>query len=105
MFLPFAPRQDLASTTLAAPLTYQLPGAVRLNWSSSKPLRLLGSVRTPQNLAIISLIPLAIIVVTNMNLGIGASKTPNPAVDPTPFGRWTLRDEAAQRRFPRCQTT
>jgi hypothetical protein len=24
--------------------------------------------------------------------------TPNPAVDPVPFGHWTLRDEAAQRR-------
>ena len=23
---------------------------------------------------------------------------PNPAVDPVPFGHWTLRDEAAQRR-------
>jgi hypothetical protein len=29
--------------------------------------------------------------------------TPNPAVDPVPFGHWTLRDEAAQRRSPpRC---
>jgi hypothetical protein len=26
--------------------------------------------------------------------------TPNPAVDPAPFGRWTLRDKAAQRRSP-----
>jgi len=25
---------------------------------------------------------------------------PNPAVDLAPFGRWTLRDEAAQRRSP-----
>ncbi len=25
---------------------------------------------------------------------------PNPAVDPVPFGHWTLRDEAAQRRSP-----
>ena len=24
----------------------------------------------------------------------------NPAVDPAPFGRWTLRDKAAQRRSP-----
>jgi hypothetical protein len=24
---------------------------------------------------------------------------PNPAVDPVPFGHWTLRDEAAQRRL------
>jgi len=24
--------------------------------------------------------------------------TPNPALDLAPFGRWTLRDEAAQRR-------
>jgi hypothetical protein len=24
----------------------------------------------------------------------------NPAVDPAPFGRWTLRDSAAQRRSP-----
>ena len=24
----------------------------------------------------------------------------NPAVDPVPFGHWTLRDEAAQRRSP-----
>jgi len=24
----------------------------------------------------------------------------NPAVDLAPFGRWTLRDEAAQRRSP-----
>jgi hypothetical protein len=24
----------------------------------------------------------------------------NPAVDLDPFGRWTLRDEAAQRRSP-----
>ena len=23
----------------------------------------------------------------------------NPAVDPVPFGHWTLRDEAAQRRL------
>ena len=26
--------------------------------------------------------------------------SPNPAVDLAPFGRWTLRDEAAQRRTP-----
>jgi len=26
--------------------------------------------------------------------------TPNPAVDPAPSGRWTLRDKAAQRRSP-----
>jgi hypothetical protein len=26
--------------------------------------------------------------------------TPNPAVDPVPFGHWTLRDKAAQRRSP-----
>ena len=26
--------------------------------------------------------------------------SPNPAVDPVPFGHWTLRDEAAQRRSP-----
>ena len=25
---------------------------------------------------------------------------PNMAVDPVPFGHWTLRDEAAQRRSP-----
>ena len=25
---------------------------------------------------------------------------PNPAVDPVPFGHFTLRDEAAQRRSP-----
>jgi hypothetical protein len=25
---------------------------------------------------------------------------PNPAVDPVPFGHWTLRDDAAQRRSP-----
>jgi hypothetical protein len=25
---------------------------------------------------------------------------PNPAVDPAPSGRWTLRDRAAQRRSP-----
>jgi hypothetical protein len=25
---------------------------------------------------------------------------PNPAVDPAPSGRWTLRDKAAQRRSP-----
>jgi hypothetical protein len=24
----------------------------------------------------------------------------NPAVDPAPFSRWTLRDKAAQRRSP-----
>jgi hypothetical protein len=24
--------------------------------------------------------------------------TPNPTIDLAPFGRWTLRDEAAQRR-------
>ena len=24
---------------------------------------------------------------------------PNPALNLTPFGRWTLRDEAAQRRL------
>ena len=28
------------------------------------------------------------------------STEPNPAVDPVPFGHWTLRDEAAQRRSP-----
>ena len=28
---------------------------------------------------------------------------PNPAVDPVPFGHWTLRDEAAQRRSPPLQ--
>ena len=28
------------------------------------------------------------------------SSAPNPAVDLAPFGRWTLRDEAAQRRSP-----
>jgi hypothetical protein len=28
------------------------------------------------------------------------STAPNPAVDPVPFGHWTLRDEAAQRRSP-----
>jgi hypothetical protein len=26
--------------------------------------------------------------------------SPNPAVDHVPFGHWTLRDEAAQRRSP-----
>ena len=25
---------------------------------------------------------------------------PNPALNLAPFGRWTLRDEAAQRRLP-----
>jgi hypothetical protein len=25
---------------------------------------------------------------------------PNPAVNLAPFGRWTLRDKAAQRRLP-----
>ncbi len=29
-----------------------------------------------------------------------ASAMPNPVVDPVPFGHWTLRDEAAQRRSP-----
>ena len=28
------------------------------------------------------------------------SPQPNPAVDPVPFGHWTLRDKAAQRRSP-----
>jgi hypothetical protein len=27
----------------------------------------------------------------------------NPAVDPAPFSRWTLRDKAAQRRSPTLQ--
>ena len=27
------------------------------------------------------------------------NKKPNPAVDPAPSGRWTLRDKAAQRRL------
>jgi len=26
--------------------------------------------------------------------------TPNPTVDLAPFGRWTLREKAAQRRSP-----
>ena len=29
-----------------------------------------------------------------------ASARPNPPVNLAPFGRWTLRDEAAQRRLP-----
>ncbi|MDO8933228.1 MAG: hypothetical protein Q7U97_12600, partial [Rhodocyclaceae bacterium] len=29
-----------------------------------------------------------------------ASASPNPAVNLAPFGRWTLRDNAAQRRLP-----
>ena len=29
--------------------------------------------------------------------------TPNPAPSPTPFGRWTLRDKAAQRRLALLQ--
>ncbi len=29
-----------------------------------------------------------------------ATQRPNPPVDPVPFGHWTLRDEAAQRRSP-----
>jgi hypothetical protein len=29
--------------------------------------------------------------------------SPNPAVDPAPSGRWTLRDKAAQRRSPLLQ--
>ncbi len=28
----------------------------------------------------------------------GSPMISNPALDPAPFGRWTLRDEAAQRR-------
>jgi len=28
------------------------------------------------------------------------NKMPNPAVDPVPFGHWTLRDKTAQRRSP-----
>jgi hypothetical protein len=27
------------------------------------------------------------------------SQLPNPALNPAPFGRWTLRDKAAQRRL------
>jgi hypothetical protein len=34
------------------------------------------------------------------SLSVAASARPNPAVDPVPFGHWTLRDEAAQRRSP-----
>jgi len=29
-----------------------------------------------------------------------SNMTPNPAVNLAPFGRWTLRDKAAQRRLP-----
>jgi putative effector of murein hydrolase LrgA (UPF0299 family) len=29
-----------------------------------------------------------------------ATQRPNPSVDPVPFGHWTLRDKAAQRRSP-----
>jgi hypothetical protein len=53
----------------------------------------------PPNLATISAIPLAIISVINMSLGTGVSTTPNPALNLAPFGRWTLRDKAAQRRL------
>lgn len=38
----------------------------------------------------------------NMNSVMGASLVitlPNPALNLTPFGRWTLRDKAAQRRL------
>ena len=35
-----------------------------------------------------------------------SSKLPNQVVDLAPFGRWTLRDNAAQRRSPlRCAET
>ena len=30
----------------------------------------------------------------------GEPQRPNPSVDPVPFGHWTLRDKAAQRRSP-----
>ena len=30
---------------------------------------------------------------------------PNPSVNLAPFGRWTLRDEAAQRRLPQTFLT
>jgi hypothetical protein len=33
-------------------------------------------------------------------LGSSCKPLPNPAVDLAPFGRWTLRDKAAQRRSP-----
>jgi len=52
-------------------------------------------VRAPQNLAIISLIPLAMTVVTNMSLGIGASKTSNPSINTD----W--RDKAAPAGYVR----
>jgi hypothetical protein len=68
--------------------------------SLKQPPHLLGFVRTLPTLATISLIPLAIPVVTNTSLGTGVSTTPNPAVDPVRFALWTLRDEAAQRRSP-----
>jgi hypothetical protein len=31
---------------------------------------------------------------------LSAAAVANPAVDPAPSGRWTLRDKAAQRRSP-----
>ena len=34
------------------------------------------------------------------HLGLSCKQLPNPAVHLAPFGRWTLRDEAAQRRSP-----
>jgi hypothetical protein len=52
-----------------------------LKSNSTKPLRLLGSMHTLPNFATISLIPLAISVVTNMSLGTGVSTTPNPALN------------------------
>jgi hypothetical protein len=34
---------------------------------------------------------------------VGSNKTPNPALNLAPFGRWTLRDKAAQRRLALLQ--
>jgi len=77
-FSPCAPHLASASTTLGVPLTYQLLVAVCLKLSSTKQMHLLGSIRVLLNSATIFLIPLAIVVATNMNLGTGVSTISNP---------------------------
>ena len=76
-FLLYVLPLALASTTRGALSTYRLQIVVRLKSRSTKRRRSLGLMRALLNLATRSLIPVAIIVVTNMSLGTGVL-TPNP---------------------------
>ena len=80
IFSPSVRRRALANNTPGAPSTSQPQAAARSKSSSTKPLLMPGSINMLPNSATISLIPLAILGVINMSLGIGVSKTPNPAM-------------------------